>query len=211
LPGRRPPIDPLPPTHAPMDDARMRAGIRLRDPAALAAAYQEYWGRLYRQARLMLPRDLDPEDMASHVLARAVERCDEYDPAQPIYPWLARICTHLCLNRKRRFWRRVKGWFGRDWAAGHDVAGHTPHAPTVQHARASLRDALAELPSRQGEVIALRYLFQLEPDQVASLLKMERGTVATAICRGLAQLRKNDQSNGRLRGLWETFQEGETG
>lgn len=205
LPVRRPPLGPPVTPHVPMDDARMRAGVRLRDPAALAAAYQAYWPQLYRQARLLLPRDLDPEDMASQVLASAMERCDEYDPALPLYPWLARICWRSCLNRRRRLWRRVRGWLGRGETRP-QVAGHTVH-----HAREALREALGALASRQGEVIALRYLFQLEPEQIASLLKMERGAVATAICRGLTRLRKNDQSNGRLRGLWETFEEGETG
>lgn len=48
--------------------------------------------------------------------------------------------------------------------------------------------AVACLPRRQREVLALRYFLDLSEKQIAALLGISRGTVASATARGLAAL-----------------------
>jgi RNA polymerase sigma-70 factor (sigma-E family) len=48
--------------------------------------------------------------------------------------------------------------------------------------------AVARLPRRQREVLALRYLLDLSEKEIAAMLGISRGTVASATSRGLAAL-----------------------
>lgn len=48
--------------------------------------------------------------------------------------------------------------------------------------------AVACLPRRQREVLALRYFLDLSEKQIAAILGISRGTVASATARGLAAL-----------------------
>jgi RNA polymerase sigma-70 factor (ECF subfamily) len=49
--------------------------------------------------------------------------------------------------------------------------------------------ALAELPARQRDVVACRYLLGLDEAETAGVLGLPRGTVKSRAARGLARLR----------------------
>jgi RNA polymerase sigma factor (sigma-70 family) len=179
------------------EDPRVRAGIVLRDPAALALAYEVYWPRLFRQACLVLPPRMDPEDAASEVFLHVVENASKYDPAYSLYAWMARICVNLCLDRRRRFGLTMV----RDWLHARRSEAASDQALSSE-ARAALRAALGHLSPRTREAVALRYLFLLSEGDIAAVLGMERGAVATAISRGLAALRSGRRGKD-LREWWE--------
>jgi RNA polymerase sigma factor (sigma-70 family) len=48
--------------------------------------------------------------------------------------------------------------------------------------------AVARLPRRQREVLALRYFLDLSEKQIAAMLGISRGTVASTTARGIAAL-----------------------
>jgi|GEM_PF-5746698 len=176
----------------------IRAGVRLRDPHALAVAYQAYWPVLFRQAMLILPERMDPEDAASDVFLHVVENAADYDPAYSLYAWLSRMCVSLCLNRRRRFGLAIVN----DWLRSRSPGKVTPDANVASEARTALREALGRLRPREREAVTLRYLFLLDEGEIAKTLRIERGAVAAAICRGLANLRKG-RPGRELRDWWE--------
>jgi len=54
--------------------------------------------------------------------------------------------------------------------------------------RARLRQALTQLPEREGEVFCLRYFEDLSPQQVADALNISTGAVAAALHKARAKL-----------------------
>jgi RNA polymerase sigma-70 factor (ECF subfamily) len=56
--------------------------------------------------------------------------------------------------------------------------------------RQTLAAALAKLPRRQCEVIAMRYLLGFSETEVAAALNISHGTVKTHLRRGIARLRE---------------------
>ena len=56
--------------------------------------------------------------------------------------------------------------------------------------RQTLAVALAKLPRRQCEVIAMRYLLGFSETEVAAALNISHGTVKTHLRRGIARLRE---------------------
>ena len=76
------------------------------------------------------------------------------------------------------------------------------HDPPVWSAEAAAIDsqdrrdvlaAVARLPRRQREVLALRYYLELGEQEIAAALRISRGTVASTASRGLATLTRELQ------------------
>jgi RNA polymerase sigma-70 factor (sigma-E family) len=72
------------------------------------------------------------------------------------------------------------------------AAAHQPaadEAALAQDRRGRVLDALRELPTRQREVIALRYYLDLSEADIAATLGISRGAVKSHAARGAAALR----------------------
>ena len=183
-----------------MDDSEFRRLIRCRDPAAWERLFHLYWTQLYRQARLLLPGSLDPENAVGEVWLRAFGAARKYDASRSPYPWLARICANVCLNTRHR--PRERGVV-REVAAPAAV-----HPEAYAAAREALRFALAGISRHQREVVALRFLFNVSVTEIAELLRIRRNSVEQTLLRGLECLRRG-RSADEL-GQWMSVFEGRT-
>lgn len=162
----------------------MRARVPLRDRAAFDWLEATYGRSLYRQACTILPRDLDAGDVVQDVWVVALKYAHRYDPARSPWPWLSRTCLHVCLKAKAR--RRVP--------VDAEATGSAPdpggrRGPAPHGAREVLHRALRRLSRRLREVVALRFLFSVDPREIAVLLRMRPAAVAKALVRGLERLR----------------------
>jgi RNA polymerase sigma-70 factor (ECF subfamily) len=64
-----------------------------------------------------------------------------------------------------------------------------PETAAVGHELADrLREAIAQLPEREGEVFSLRYFEELSYDEIADQLEVTRGAVATALHKARGKL-----------------------
>jgi RNA polymerase sigma-70 factor (ECF subfamily) len=108
----------------------------------------------------------------------------------PFRPWLLQIVANEARNRRRSAGRR-SGYelrFAEDRASG-GAAPSPEGAVLAAQRRDALLAALAELPARQRDVIACRYLLDLGETETADVLGLARGTVKSRAARGLARLR----------------------
>lgn len=166
-----------------MDEAQFRQALRDRDPGAWAEAYRRHSRQLSRQARLILPSDVDADDAVSEVWLRGYRGARGYDPNRPPYPWLSKICLHVCLSARRK--RRPE-----PLPPGADPAARSVKPEgRYDEARTALRLAMEELPRRPREVLSLRYLFHLSSEEIARILGMRLNTVHQNLVRGMARLR----------------------
>lgn len=137
--------------------------------------------RLYAYVAYRIGSGARAEDVTSEALERAVRYRASYDPARgtPIQ-WLIGIA------------RRVLA----DGDAAHapiDDDDPLAAAPSFEEAsveRLDLRRALARLPERDRDLLALRYGAELRSKQIAALLDMKPGSVDVAVHRALARLRE---------------------
>ena len=131
----------------------------------------------YQSAYRVLGNRADAEDVAQEALTRAYlhwRKVDSY-----VEPWLVRVATNLALDLVRRDKRRR-------------VSPPTGLATSEDSAeRLDLAAAVARLPRRQREVVALRYVADLPEETVAVLLRCSTGTVKQHAHRGLNALRSS--------------------
>jgi len=161
---------------AALDEALPRVGS-LRFEDVYAAMFHD----AYRVAYRLLGDRSEAEDSAQEACARAYARWTSvHDYARP---WCVRVAGNIALDRLRALERARKHAPALD---DQTVPGHAAAATL----RMDLYRALKTLPSRQRQVVMLRYLGDVPEQETAHLLGISSGAVKTHASRGLARLRE---------------------
>ena len=145
-------------------------------PVTFEEAFDDCYRVAYRAAfRLLGTRD-DAHDAAQEAMTRAYvrwRRIHEYAEA-----WAARVATNLAIDVVRKRARVA-------------TAAPAGAADDRLEERLDLVNALARLPRRQRDVVALRFLADRTEDDVARALGISIGSVKQHAHRGLEALRQS--------------------
>lgn len=171
-------------------DPRAAASPSWDAETALEELYAAHWRSLVRLSALLV-RDLGTaEEVTQDAFVAMHDRWHRLREPDKALAYL----RQSVVNRSRSVLRhRVVV----DRQARRDAARPAPTAPgpedltVLDEQRAQVLDALAGLPRRQREVVALRYYLELPVAEVAELLGLSPGTVKSHASRGAAALRKS--------------------
>lgn len=136
--------------------------------------------QVYAYAAYRVGGGPDAEDVLSDVLERALRYRSSYDASRgaPV-AWLLGIARRVIAER----------------AATGDTVAELPEqadATDIEREsldRISLEEAMARLPERDQELLALRYGADLKASQIAAMLEMQVNAVEVALHRSLGRLR----------------------
>ena len=148
---------------------------------AFEALFRLHWTGAYRAAWLVVRDSAAAEDIAQESFLAAVRALDRFDRGRPFGPWLHRIVVNRAIDasRSRALRHEVQA------SAAADVAAADPPPEGLSDA---VTLALAELGPEQRAVVALRYLLEYTPGEIATLLELPRGTVNSRLRRALDRL-----------------------
>jgi RNA polymerase sigma-70 factor (sigma-E family) len=127
------------------------------------------------------------EEAVSEAFARAWAAWPKVSRHPSPSAWVVRTALNHHVSRWRRTRREVA--LTADLAAG--VVGHAPSHPE----RDDLLRAVAELPQRQRQVVALRIFLDLDTKQTAQVLDLSPGTVTAHLHRAMTSLRATISSD----------------
>ena len=148
-------------------------------------AFDELFARAQRLAYRILGDWLAAEDVAAEALARACFHWHKVRTLPWRDGWVLRVATNLALDNAKR-------------KSAEPIPTPALDAEEAAVLRLAMREALLALPKRQREVLALRFLSDLNEADIATALHISAGSVKTHTSRGLATLRTR---------LGEDFQE----
>ncbi|HEX9969428.1 MAG TPA: SigE family RNA polymerase sigma factor [Acidimicrobiales bacterium] len=155
--------------------------------AAVAALYDEHFGRLVGVARLLLDDHREAEDVVQEAFIRLRTgwwRIREPDRAGA---YLRATVVNLAHSGLRR--RAVSRRRDPEHAAHLRVVGPAAEDTAVLNDEHRLVvEALALLPKRQRECLVLRYYLDLSEAEIARALDVTPGSVKTHVHRGMAAL-----------------------
>lgn len=156
---------------------------------ALDLLFRRHWTGAYRAAWVVIRDAAAAEDIAQEAFIAAVRALDRFDRRRPFAPWLHRIVVNRAIDaaRSRALRREV------DATAAEDAAADPPPEPLSDE----LTVALAELGPEHRAVVALRYLLDYTPGEIAGLLELPRGTVNSRLRRALDRLAELLGEEGR--------------
>jgi RNA polymerase sigma-70 factor (ECF subfamily) len=149
---------------------------------ALEELFRREWPRAYRAAYLVVHDAAVAEDVAQEAFLAAVRALDRFDWRRPFGPWMHRIAVNRAIDVSRA--RALRREVDAAAAAPEEAPPDRPSLPFSDE----LLGALRELGPEQRAIIALRYLFEYTPGEIARALELPRGTVNSRLRRALDRL-----------------------
>jgi RNA polymerase sigma-70 factor (ECF subfamily) len=158
--------------------ARAKTG----DQNALRFLYVRYADNVYSYVATLLRDEHEAEDVTQHVFAKLMTVLPKYEErAVPFSAWIMRVARNVAVDHLRQ--RRAV-------PAEQVLDGKSGLEDDVSWQRAlGLREALADLPAEQRNVLVLRHVVGLTPGEIAGYMSKTEPSIHGLHHRGRAALR----------------------
>jgi RNA polymerase sigma-70 factor (ECF subfamily) len=168
----------------PEDESKLIAQSLAGDPEAYAALVHQHQPMIRAMTFRMTGSLDDAEELAQDAFLRAYRQLAAFNGGSKFSSWLCRIAINLCIDWRRREWRR--DGIHSQWAA--DAIGENdPGAGFPDELSRRVQEALNRLPAKQRAAIVLTVY---EDQSHAEAAKMLGCTEATVSWRVFAARRK---------------------
>ena len=164
-----------------MDEALLVQLARQGHEDAVDELFARVWPAVWRWAYAVTVDRSLADQVAQETIYRAFAALDRFDESRPFLPWLKRITVNRAIDELRRD-RRVGAR-----AAYRSEPSHSPLDDRVE--AAPIVEAVRKLPMPQRLVIVLHYWLDCPVEEIASLLGIRVGKVASRINRARATLK----------------------
>ena len=138
--------------------------------------------RLFAHAHRVLGDGAEAEDVTQEAMLRLWRQAPDWRAGEAkASTWLYRVVANLCTDRLRARRRQAPM---EDAARVEDGAESAADRLQRQSRLAALRDALAGLPERQAQAVALRHLEGLGNERIAEIMDINVRAVESLTARG---------------------------
>ncbi|HET7871761.1 MAG TPA: RNA polymerase sigma factor [Terriglobales bacterium] len=130
----------------------------------------------------------DAEEVLQTAYLKVLEGRARFSGESSFRTWLYGVVRHTAAEQRRRRWLRdalLLKWF----AARPEPASCDPEVPGRDRSH-ELRQALAQLPQRQREVLHLVFYQEMTVEEAAGAMNVALGTARTHFERGKGRLRQ---------------------
>lgn len=174
-------------------DGEVLAGCRRGDPEAFDALFEKTKDHVYTLALYFCGDEAAAADVTQEVFVKLLDRVGQFREDAELSTWLYRVVLNTFLDHRR-------GW--RPWISLRDSAEkadppqelvlEAPQEDAVARAESALhvRRAVAALKPRWRLPVVLRYGAGLSYEEIAEVLEISPGTVASRLNRAHARLAK---------------------
>jgi len=163
------------------------AALVTEDFDAFAELYGRYLCPVYRFVRSQTPEDSTAEDLTAHVFFKAISSAGTFRGDGTYRSWIFRIA-----HNEIHSWRNGRA---RSVVALEELPESVDPTPSpiaqaiTQEDRGMVWRKVAELPPAQREVVALRYLQDLDIEEISAITGRSRGAVRILLHRARLKLR----------------------
>jgi RNA polymerase sigma-70 factor (ECF subfamily) len=154
------------------------------DPATqFPLLYEQEYTNVYRTVRAIVLDTNEAEDLTQESFARAYRARYRYQPTAPPSAWLHRIAVNVAISHLRR--RRLARFLPIKVELGAD-----DREIARAEARSAVDEAMAELSPKLRAAVVLQYFHDYSREEIAQILEIPAGTVASRIAKAMAQMRQ---------------------
>ncbi len=165
-------------------DAFLLAAYAAGDGAAAQVLAARLLPSVLGQATRMLADQAEAEDVAQEAMIRLWKIAPEWREGEAqISTWLYRVTANLCTDRLRKRQRAVASPLDEVAEPPDPTPGVEAQMQTSER-HAALADALAQLPDRQAQAVALRHLEGRANPEIAQIMDISVRSVESLTARG---------------------------
>lgn len=165
-----------------MNEASLIQACARGERIAQRAVYERHIDRVYYLALRLTRNEQDAFDVAQEAFLRAFENIRSFDQRSSLGTWLYRIATNEALQLLRH-----RGMEQRHVAK---VGQRSQKVEADDSRRLEVEDALDRLSDEHRAVLILKYCQGLSYEQIAAILEIAAGTVASRLNRARSELRR---------------------
>ncbi len=171
-----------------MDEVKLVAALKGRDPAAIEALIETHGNRLLRSATLLCGDEINAQDLVQDTFVEALRSVHRFRGQASLYTWLHSILKNLTRHYHRDRKRLV---YDNELAAQEiPVLEERPSALDFGSAAAELARALPRLSEAHREVLVLRYYEQMKILELARQLGVSKGTVKSRLHYAIREMQR---------------------
>jgi RNA polymerase sigma-70 factor (ECF subfamily) len=164
---------------------RVIESCRRGDPEAFGALFETYRERVFSIALVFFRGDASAAgDVTQQVFLKLMDRISQFESRADFSTWLYRLVTNTCLDRHRSQRRWVL--FGSPSDA-EQVVPFRSRSVEEEYSRVEIsrtvQTAIAELRPKFRIAILLKYFDDLSYEEMAGVLQVSKGTVASRLNR----------------------------
>lgn len=142
------------------------------DREALGFLYARYADNIYGYVRSIVRDHHEAEDITQHVFAKMMRVIDKYEEREvPFFAWMLRVARNVAVDHIRSE-RLVPV---EEIRATATASGEVD--PTACARSDELREALAQIPVAQRQVLLMRHVIGLSPAEIAGLTGKSEGSI----------------------------------
>lgn len=158
------------------------------DPDAFGELYNRYFTPVYRYLRSCVVSEEDAADLTQQVFLQALRGLPSYDERKASFrTWLFRIARHAATDAFRRR-RSSTSWEALPEMLRGIALDDPEEAALRRESQARLQDLLAGLNSDKRELLWLRFVVELEVQEIAAVVGKSPAAVTKGIFRTLRTL-----------------------
>jgi RNA polymerase sigma-70 factor, ECF subfamily len=157
---------------------------------AAGILFDRYWVTAWRAAFAITGSREAADDVAQDAFQRVISKARHFDSTRPFEPWLRRVVVNTALDRHRREAR---------WAELPSSETADDHAGSTGEVNDRLSVALSRLPYDQRLAVVLRFALGYQHDEIAEMLDVPVGTVASRLGRATKRLRTQMEMSNESR------------
>jgi RNA polymerase sigma-70 factor, ECF subfamily len=130
-----------------------------------ATLYSKYHLDLLRYVLTLLPDRQQAEDIVQETARLLWQKLDQYDPAQPFWPWARKFAHFEVLKVRKRDAIRAK--YFSDELVEQLAEERAAHEPRLSAQRDALADCLGKLDERSRQLLVHRYSHDVTLQELA--------------------------------------------
>lgn len=160
------------------------------DAEAFARLVEAYQGPVYRLALGMGLSPHDAEEVAQEAFVAAWRGLPNFRGDSRFFTWLYQLTSHAAIDFLRREKRHGNTVELEQRPEISDGENQPEKIAEKQGEREAVAAAMRELTPEYREILLLRYMQELDYDEIATVLKLSAGTVKSRLNRAKARLKE---------------------
>jgi len=165
-----------------------------KDPEMFGLLMERYQRPLFHYIRRLTQLETDDiQDLLQEVFIKIYQKLNEYNQELKFSSWAYRIAHNHIIDyfRKSNARPQTNSLEDYEWEKIISASVHMEKDIMNKDCVEKIKGCMQELPIKYREVLILRFVQELEYEEIMDILKKPKGTVATLINRGKDLLIRN--------------------